>query len=57
MLNKNIVAGIAYVRESSEDKRPEVFWASAPDAFEVLAQNKLLEPINDIANPDGLFLG
>lgn len=71
ILNKNTVAGIAYVRESSEGKRPEIFWASAPDAFEVLAQNELLEPINDIANPavpatigafpvnnpEGLFLG
>lgn len=71
ILNKNTVAGIAYVRESAEGKRPEVFWASAPDAFEVLAQSKLLAKIDDIANkdvpatigsfpvnnPDGLFLG
>ncbi|MDO4723952.1 MAG: extracellular solute-binding protein [Comamonadaceae bacterium] len=71
ILNKNTVAGIAYVRESAAGKRPEVFWASAPDAFEVLAQGQLLEQIEGIANPDvpasigsfpvndpkGLFLG
>lgn len=71
ILNKNTVAGIAYVRESAAGKRPEVFWASAPDAFEVLAQGELLEKIDGIANadvpasigsfpvndPKGLFLG
>ena len=71
ILNKNTVAGIAYVRESVAGKRPEVFWASAPDAFEVLAQGELLEKIDGIANadvpasigsfpvndPKGLFLG
>lgn len=52
ILNKNTVAGIAYVRETPEGKRPEVFWASAPDAFEVLAQANLLEKAGDVANPD-----
>ncbi|SHI14510.1 ABC transporter substrate-binding protein [Pollutimonas bauzanensis] len=52
ILNKNTVSGIAYVRETEAGKRPEVFWASAPDAFEVLAQAKLLEKAGDIANPD-----
>ena len=70
ILNKNTSAGIAYVREQSAGSRPEVFWASAPDAFEVLASGKLLQkvdggnpnipakvgnyPIND---PEGLYLG
>ncbi len=40
ILNKNTVSGIAYVKETEAGKRPEVFWASAPDAFEVLAQAK-----------------
>lgn len=71
VLNKNTVSGIAYVRETAEGRRPEVFWASAPDAFEVLSQENLLSNIADIANPDvpdtigsfpindpqGLFLG
>jgi phosphoglycerate transport regulatory protein PgtC len=70
ILNKNTAAGIAYVREQPAGSRPEVFWASAPDAFEVLASGKLLQkvdsgnpaipdkvgayPIND---PDGLYKG
>jgi ABC-type Fe3+ transport system substrate-binding protein len=70
ILNKNTAAGIAYVREQPAGNRPEVFWASAPDAFEVLASGKLLQkvdsgnagipdkvgtyPIND---PQGLYKG
>ena len=70
ILNKNTAAGIAYVREQPVGNRPEVFWASAPDAFEVLATAKLLQkvdsgnaaipakvgayPIND---PEGLYKG
>jgi phosphoglycerate transport regulatory protein PgtC len=70
ILNKNTAAGIAYVREQAEGNRPDVFWASAPDAFEVLAQRGLLVksglgdpqvparignyPVND---PEGYYLG
>ena len=70
ILNKNTAAGIAYVREQPVGSRPEVFWASAPDAFEVLASGNLLQkvdggnpsipdkvgsyPIND---PQGLYRG
>lgn len=70
ILNKNTAAGMAYVREQAVGSRPEVFWASAPDAFEVLAAQKLLQkvdsgnpnipakvgsyPIND---PEGLYKG
>ena len=43
ILNKNTAAGIAYVREQAAGSRPEVFWASAPDAFEVLAKGNLLQ--------------
>jgi ABC-type Fe3+ transport system substrate-binding protein len=50
ILNKNTVQGIAYVRELPVGQRPEVFWASAPDAFEVLSTAKLLENIADLAN-------
>jgi ABC-type Fe3+ transport system substrate-binding protein len=50
ILNKNTAAGIAYVREQPAGSRPEVFWASAPDAFEVLAAAKLLQKA-DAANP------
>lgn len=70
ILNKNTAAGIAYVREQPAGSRPEIFWASAPDAFEVLASLKLLQkanvanaavpakignyPIND---PEGFYYG
>jgi len=71
ILNKNTVQGIAYVRELPVGQRPEVFWASAPDAFEVLAGQKLLDNVADLANkaapakvgaypindPKGLYLG
>jgi len=51
ILNKDTVAGIAYVRELPAGQRPDVMWASAPDAFEVLASNKLLTPAPDTVNP------
>ncbi len=50
ILNKNTVQGIAYVRELPAGQRPEVFWASAPDAFEVLAGLKLLDNVAALAN-------
>src|SRR5688572_9851165 len=68
--NKGTSAGIAFVREQPTGNRPEIFWASAPDAFEVLAAEKLLQkvdvqttgipdkigsyPIND---PEGMYRG
>ena len=70
ILNKNTAAGIAYVREQPMGSRPEIFWASAPDAFEVLSSAKLLAkigpgnpaipakvgnyPVND---PEGFYRG
>ncbi|HEX6945045.1 MAG TPA: extracellular solute-binding protein [Casimicrobiaceae bacterium] len=50
ILNKNTAAGIAFVREQPAGSRPEVFWASAPDAFEVLSSSKLLQKA-DVGNP------
>jgi len=71
ILNKNTIQGIAYVRELPAGQRPDVFWASAPDAFEVLAGLKLLDNVAALANkaapakvgaypinnPQGLYLG
>lgn len=71
ILNKNTVQGISYVRELPVGQRPDVFWASAPDAFEVMSGLKLLEPIGDLSNkatpakvgaypinaPDNMYLG
>lgn len=51
ILNKNTTAAIAYVRELPEGQRPDIMWASAPDAFEVLARNKLLQAAPDTRNP------
>lgn len=71
ILNKNTVQGIAYVRELPVGQRPDIFWASAPDAFEVLAGAQLLSKVDDLVNkaaptkvgnypindPKGFYLG
>ena len=71
ILNKNTIQCIAYVRELPVGQRPDIFWASAPDAFEVLAGQKLLDNVAALANkaapakvgnypinnPQGLYLG
>jgi ABC-type Fe3+ transport system substrate-binding protein len=70
ILNKGTSAAVAYVRETRVGDRPDVFWASAPDAFEVLAKDGLLTkydpgvkgipekigayPVND---PQGFYRG
>ncbi len=51
ILNKNTVAGMAYLRELPIGQRPEVFWVSAPDAFEILSREKLLDAIVELKNP------
>ena len=51
ILNKSTVAGIAFVRETAAGQRPDVFWASAPDAFEVLKRDNLLVAASDVDNP------
>ncbi len=71
ILNKATSQGIAYVRELPVGQRPDIFWASAPDAFEALKRDNLLEKASDLANkdvpakignyaindPDGRYLG
>lgn len=71
ILNKSTTQGIAYVRELPPGQRPDIFWASAPDAFEVLDGQKLLVNVSDLVNkevpakagnysinnPDGMYLG
>jgi phosphoglycerate transport regulatory protein PgtC len=67
--NRNSAAAIAFIRET-QSSPPDIFWASAPDAFEVLKKNSLLQkykpqaqgiadkvgsyPVND---PDGFYVG
>ncbi len=50
VLNRGTSSAIAFVREAPAGNKPDIFWASAPDAFEVLANEKLLEKYSG-ANP------
>ena len=68
--NRNTNAGVKFVDETRSNPQSDVFWASAPDAFEVLKNKKLLQkyepkvkgiparvgsyPINDA---DGFYFG
>lgn len=68
--NRNTNAGVKFVEETRANNQSDLFWASAPDAFEVLKQKKLLAayklkatgipekvgayPIND---RDGFYFG
>jgi ABC-type Fe3+ transport system substrate-binding protein len=70
MLRKKTTAGIKYLQETAGNNRSDMFWASAPDAFEVLKGDGLLQkyevkvkgipekvgafPIND---PEGYYKG
>ena len=70
MLKKKTTAGIKYLQETASNNRSDMFWASAPDAFEVLKGDNLLQkykvkmkgipkkvgafPIND---PEGYYKG
>ncbi len=70
MLKKKTTAGIKYLQETASNNKSDMFWASAPDAFEVLKGDNLLAkyefkvtgipekigsfPIND---PDGYYKG
>jgi ABC-type Fe3+ transport system substrate-binding protein len=70
MLKKKTTAGIKYLQEIAGNNTADMFWASAPDAFEVLKGDNLLVkykvkvkgipemvgsfPIND---PDGYYKG
>src|SRR5215208_7821039 len=69
MQNRNTAAAVTFIRETRSSP-PDVMWASAPDAFEVLKKDKLLQkyqpkaqglaakigayPVND---PDAFFTG
>ncbi len=70
MLKKKTTAGIKYLQETAGNNTSDMFWASAPDAFEVLKGDGLLVkykvkvkgipekvgafPVND---PDGYYKG
>lgn len=68
--NRNTNSGVKFVEETRSNPQSDLFWASAPDAFEVLKSRKLLQkyapkvtgipervgsyPINDA---DGFYFG
>lgn len=52
IVNKNTNAAVIFIERTLSGSRPDVFWASAPDAFEVMARNNLFESIPDVRNPD-----
>jgi len=70
ILKKKTTAGIKYIQETASNNKNDLFWASAPDAFEVLKDDGLLQkysssvegipdnvgafPIND---PEGFYKG
>lgn len=70
MLKKKTTAGVKYIQETASNNSTDLFWASAPDAFEVLKGDDLLAkytvkatgipemvgsyPVND---PDGYYKG
>ncbi|WP_454016858.1 ABC transporter substrate-binding protein [Azospirillum sp. Marseille-Q6669] len=70
VLNRNTNAGVKYLQETASNNGTDLFWASAPDAFEVLKGANLLQaykpkvegipekvgayPIND---PEGMYAG
>ena len=41
--NRNTNAGVKFLQETKANNQVDLFWASAPDAFEVLKSNKLLQ--------------
>ena len=43
VLKKKTSAGIKYISETSANNKIDLFWASAPDAFEVLKDGDLLQ--------------
>jgi phosphoglycerate transport regulatory protein PgtC len=67
--NRNTAAAVTFIRETRSNP-PDIMWASAPDAFAVLKNDKLLQkyqpkakgiaqkvgayPVND---PDGFYVG
>jgi len=70
ILKKKTTAGVKYIQETTSNNTTDLFWASAPDAFEVLKDDSLLQkfessvkglpdkvgafPVND---PEGYYKG
>lgn len=52
ILKKKTTAGIKYLQETKSNNQTDLFWASAPDAFEVLKDDNLLQKYE--ANATGI---
>lgn len=70
MLKKKTTAGIKYIQETSKNNKVDIYWVSAPDAFEVLKDNGLLQIYKSknkdipekvgaypLSDPDGYYSG
>ncbi len=70
ILNRNTNAGVKYIQETTSNNGTDLFWASAPDAFEVLKEAGLLQPYKPkvegipekvgaypVNDPEGLYSG
>jgi phosphoglycerate transport regulatory protein PgtC len=68
--NRNTNAGVRFVQETRANNQVDLFWASAPDAFEVLKRAGLLQAYKpntpgipaklgpySINDPDGMYFG
>lgn len=68
--NRNTNAGVKFLEETRSNNQTDLFWASAPDAFEGLKDRKLLKPYKlkatgipakvgayPINDPDGFYFG
>jgi ABC-type Fe3+ transport system substrate-binding protein len=68
--NRNTNAGVRFVQETRANNQTDLFWASAPDAFEVLKQARLLQSYRPTAqgvaerigpypvhDPEGYYFG
>lgn len=49
--NRNTNAGVKFLQETKSNNQVDLFWASAPDAFEVLRSDNLLERYKPNAAP------
>jgi len=70
MLKKKTTAGIKYIQETKSKNKADIYWVSAPDAFEVLKDDGLLQVYRSstagipetigtypLSDPDGYYSG
>ncbi len=70
MLKKKTTAGIKYIQETKSKNKADIYWVSAPDAFEVLKDDGLLQKYTSkakgipetigtypLSDPDGYYSG